>query len=54
MYVDAIIERDKNRILVVERDKNGKRLFNNFSTSTELDRFLFSMTVFTNSLLSLM
>jgi DNA polymerase elongation subunit (family B) len=27
MYVDAIIEREKNQILAVERDKNGKRLF---------------------------
>lgn len=26
-YVDAIIERERNQILVVERDKNGKRLF---------------------------
>lgn len=26
-YIDAIIEREKNQILVVERDKNGKRLF---------------------------
>ena len=26
-YIDAIIERDKNQILVVERDKNGNRLF---------------------------
>jgi DNA polymerase elongation subunit (family B) len=26
-YIDAIIERDKNQILVVERDKHGKRHF---------------------------
>lgn len=26
-YIDAIIERERNQILVVERDKNGKRLF---------------------------
>lgn len=26
-YIDAIMEREKNQILVVERDKNGKRLF---------------------------
>jgi len=27
MYIDAIIEREKNQILAVERDRNGKRLF---------------------------
>jgi len=32
MYIDAFLEREKNTILVVERDKNGKRAFNNFST----------------------
>lgn len=31
-YIDAIIERDKNQILVVERDKNGKRLFATYPT----------------------
>ena len=32
MYVDAYLERDKNTILVVERDKNGKRLFTTHNT----------------------
>ena len=27
MYVDALLEKEKNQILVVERDKNGKRQF---------------------------
>lgn len=26
-YIDAVIERERNQILVVERDKNGKRIF---------------------------
>jgi len=28
MYIDALYDRDKNQILVVERDKAGKRIFN--------------------------
>ena len=32
MYVDAFLEREKNQILVVERDKNGNRQFKEFPT----------------------
>jgi len=32
MYVDAFLEREKNQILVVERDKNGNRTYNTFPT----------------------
>jgi len=32
MYVDAFYERDKNQILVVERNRAGKRIYNQFPT----------------------
>jgi len=32
MYIDALYDRDKNQILVVERDKAGKRIFNTHTT----------------------
>ena len=32
MYVDAYLEREKNQILVVERDSAGNRVFNTHST----------------------
>ena len=32
MYIDAFYEREKNQILVVERDKTGKRVFREYLT----------------------
>lgn len=32
MYVDALLDREKNQILVVERDKNGERQFMTYPT----------------------
>ena len=32
MYIDALYDRDKNQILVVERNKAGKRIFNTHTT----------------------
>lgn len=32
MYIDAFLEREKNKILVVERDRYGKRLFQEYPT----------------------
>ena len=32
MYIDAFYEREKNQILVVERDKNHKRRFTEYPT----------------------
>jgi DNA polymerase elongation subunit (family B) len=32
MYVDAFLEKEKNKILVVERNKTGKRVYNEYQT----------------------
>jgi len=32
MYIDAYLEREKNQILVVERDKQGRRVYNTYNT----------------------
>lgn len=31
-YIDAFLEKEKNQILIVERDKSGKRVFNSHTT----------------------